>query len=160
MFSGRRGALCGAIRLEVCNRMPGAQRLRDAPGLRNAATRSVRCVAVENLAYGAKACLVQVWCETGQQRVRLPGIGVDSVVRDRERTEQPAPDRALVIDRVAVAWTTGVAASVVGMPWRQAAQAHRREQLTAADIHHGACAPRVEQPGTQRDREDLIGTQA
>src|ERR1700688_1664135 len=101
--------------------MPGAQRLRDTPGLRNAATRRVRCVTVENLADRAQARCLQVRRQARQQRMCLRDIGMDTVVREHERAEQPAPNRALVIRRVTLAWTARVAPAVSGVPRRQAA---------------------------------------
>jgi len=104
-------------------------------------------IAIEDLADAAEASLAQVRRETRQQRLRLSGIAVHAIVRQRERAEQPAPDRALVIGGVALAYAAGVDADIVGMPRRQAAQSNRGQQFAAAGIHHRMCAPRIEQSG-------------
>ena len=56
------------------------------------------------------------------------------VVREREGTEQPAPDGALMIGRVAVAGAAAVMAGISGFARREAAQPVRGQEIPRANI--------------------------
>jgi len=65
--------------------MPGAKDFRDGPGLSNAAARSERGVAIENLAEGAESVRIHLLgqrLEEAQCRVAVP---VHAKVREHER---------------------------------------------------------------------------
>src|SRR6185369_6598546 len=79
----------------------GAQQFSDAPGLRAAATRPVRRVAVGDLRDLPQGHRVRMVAKSGEQFARSQAslllAPVDLYVRRDERPHQPWPDRALVI---------------------------------------------------------------
>ena len=77
-----------------------------------------------------------------------------------EGADQPAPHRALVVGRVARAAVAAVAADVLRIVGRQAAQAMRGQQAPGADVHHGARLCLVQRAVRQRDGEELVRPQA
>src|ERR1700732_1921195 len=81
---------------------PGTQYLSNAPRLREAAARSVRCVTIEHLADRTQARGRQVLRHGREKFLRPARITVNTVVGAGERTQQPAPDCALMIARVAL----------------------------------------------------------
>src|SRR6476469_4532507 len=81
---------------------PAAQHLRHAPGLSNAAARCMRPLSIEDFTDRADPRFIEMGGKPVQKRARLlklvrmnfqPGIN--------EWSDQPGPDRSLVIGRVA-----------------------------------------------------------
>src|ERR1700730_14002878 len=99
----------GNLPIEV---QPGTQYLSNAPRLREAAARSVRCVTIEHLADRTQARGRQVLRHGREKFLRPARITVNTVVGAGERTQQPAPDRALMIGRVALPCIARIAAHV------------------------------------------------
>src|SRR5262249_7699245 len=138
------------------------QRLPHRPGLEGAAARRVGRVAVRDLRNVPEARRVEV----GQQR-REKARSSLSLGRDRatpaayprldERAEEPGPDRALVIRRVAFTHAALVTPDVARLAGRERAQPDRRPEPR---LHRGDHLPRrraVEQrEWKSANGEDLI----
>src|SRR5260370_10532668 len=92
---------------------PGTEYLSDAPRLREAAARNVRCVTIEHLADRTDARRSQMLRHRGEKLLRPACIAVDAVVGAGERPQPPAPNAALVIGRVSLPRVPRVAADVV-----------------------------------------------
>ena len=90
------------------------------------------------------------------RRAPSTSSGIHLQPRVDERTDQPAPHRALVIGRVARAQVAEVARLVVGVAGRERAQADRRQQPIAHDAHHRLPAVARQHRMRQRDREHLV----
>src|SRR5262245_57679224 len=73
-----------------------------------------------------------------------------------ERPDQPGPDRPLVISRVARAQVAVVRRPVIGMAWRERAQADRRQQPIGDHVEHGFPFVFVEDRILQRERQQLV----
>src|SRR5260370_41892521 len=81
--------------LSTRNFRPRPQNFRNGPGLRDAAARRERRVAIENFAERAEAVRMNLAAERlGETRRRL-AVRVDWVAGECERAEQPAPDGSL-----------------------------------------------------------------
>src|SRR5712691_1341825 len=120
--------------------VPGAQRLGDAPRLRDAAPGRERWIAIEDLGHGADAVIGEVVRERRQERARRLRVAVDLEVSERERTEEPRPDRALVVGAVALALIAAVAALVRWVAGREAPEAVGRDEMPGAGVHDPALA--------------------
>jgi len=66
--------------------MKGAQRLRDAPGLRETAARRVGRIAVHDLADASDAALIQMVGEPPEKSDGMSGIAVHAVMREGKGT--------------------------------------------------------------------------
>src|SRR5262249_51621864 len=95
--------------LQAAERVPNAQNLADGPSLRNAATRRVWCVAIENFAERADAVTIDALCQRFQKGQRCRSHPVNAIMGEREWTEQPAPNRSLMIGGVALTHSASVA---------------------------------------------------
>src|SRR6266540_6009596 len=80
--------------------VPRPERLRDAPGLGNAPTGREGRVAVEDLGDGADAMVAEVVGERRQERAGRRGVAIRLEVCQGERSEEPGPHRALMVDAV------------------------------------------------------------
>ena len=69
-----------------------------------------------------------------QETKRRFAVVVDAVMRQREGTEQPAPDRALMISGVTIAGVTAIVAAVSGFGWRETPQSMRGQKMPCANI--------------------------
>src|SRR5919198_3409747 len=98
----------------------GAQQLGYAPRLRDAAARREWRLGIEHLADRSDARIVHVREETVDTLLDgLEVVGMDLQPGVDERTDEPSPDRALVIGRVARAQIAEVARLVVGIAGRE-----------------------------------------
>src|SRR4051794_10499178 len=73
-------------------------------------------------------------------------------------SDQPRPDRPLVIGGIARAQIAEILGFVIGMAWRQRTQSHGREQSLANHLHDRRPAPWIQNRMRQRNGEDLIRT--
>src|SRR5262249_7668713 len=120
-----------------------AQQFRDAPRLRGAADRSMGSIAVVDLRDLAQSSTLEfrlprlhpVTDSLARGRVEF----VDLQIRLEERPQQPWPDRALVIRRIARALVAFIAAEVTWICGRQRAKSHRGEQFALDGRHDTRC---------------------
>ena len=145
----QRGSFCGV--------QPCAQNFGDAPCLRDAAARGERRFRVENLVDGSDAALVQVVAETVQATARPGAVlriyfepGVD------ERPNEPGPDGALVVGRIARTQVAEVFRFIIRMAGRQCAQSQGSQQFFARDPQHGFPSILLEDRVLEGDCEKLI----
>ena len=97
----------------------------------------------------------------GEPRQRGGRIAIDAVVRQRERSEQPRPHRALVIDGVALARAAAIATRIRRVVRRRGCAV--RTKSTASRAHASTtdfARAGVEQVDRQRHREDLVWAEA
>ena len=83
-------------------------------------------------------------------------VWVDLEPRINERTNEPGPDRALVISCVAGAQVAVVTRLVIRMVRRQRPQADRREQALLHDLEHRLPARWGKDGMAEGDGQDLI----
>ena len=117
--------------------MPGAQRLRYAPCLGEAALRHVGRIAVHDFA-DLPMQASERGCRAAPDTSGPLRIAIQGIVRPRERAEQPRPYRALVIGTVALTLTATVVADVTRILGVERAQALRGEQFPRAGPDHRA----------------------
>src|SRR5258708_30052367 len=139
---------------------PRTQYLSDAPGLREAATLTVRRVTIKYLANASQAGAVQLLRHGLEKRLRQPRITVHAVVGAHKGAEQPAPGRAHVVSGIALPAIAPVAAYVPWILRAQAAQPVAGQQFAPAAIDHGAHLFLTQGGIGQRHREDLVRTDA
>src|SRR5207237_8059048 len=97
-----------------------AQYLGLAPGLRYAAARRQGRFGVEDFADRTDACLCDHGCEAGEKAARLLAlVGMHLEPGIDERSDQPGPDRALVISGVARAQIAKIAGLEIGLVRRE-----------------------------------------
>ncbi len=134
-----------------------AQHFGDTPGLGDAAARGEGRLGIEDLADRADAGLGEVGFETVEKMpCRLALVGIDLEPGVDEGADQPGPYRALVVGRVARPQITEITRLVIGLPRRQRAQSHRRQQAFANRGDDGLPARAVEDRVIERDRKDLV----
>ena len=105
---------------------PGAQKFRDAPGLRVAAGGRERLFWLGHFAHAAYACFPEMayqWREQGKNR--------GAVVKDAQmdidiRANQPGPDSSLVVRAVSLRGGTIEMPVIRGILGAERAQTHRR----------------------------------
>ena len=108
---------------------PAAQHLRHAPGLRDAAAGRVRSFGVEDLADRAEPESLERRDAAVEKAPRAGAIvGMQLEPRVDPRTDQPPPDRSLVIRGVARAQIAEIALLVVGLARRERPKPDRRQQ--------------------------------
>ena len=73
-----------------------------------------------------------------------------------ERTDQPRPNRPLVVRRVAGSQVAVIFRFIIGMIGRQAAQADRRQQVFRNLVEHGLPARWIEHRVVKGDGKDLL----
>src|SRR5580704_15438619 len=117
---------------------PGAQYLSDAPGLREAAPRIVRCVTIKNLADCADTGGVYMLGDGLEQGLRQAGIPKHAKVRAGERPEQPGPHGAHVIGGITLRGITRIGSQVSGILRAQAAKSIAGQKILAAALDDGA----------------------
>ncbi len=111
--------------------LQNAQNFSDAPSLRRAAARFVRRVGVENFGNLPDAGLREMRFEAGKNfvdalfgfvpvRMNFP-ISVD------KRADQPSPNRALMIRRIAFGRRARIDRALARIVWTKRAQTERRE---------------------------------
>src|SRR5271166_2465763 len=98
---------------------PGVQGAADRPGLCGGAAGMVRWISVENLTDCAHRLILQCVPDRLQQSLRCRGVAAHAISGEAEWSEQPAPDRPLVIAAVALAHAAAVARTICGLPGRQ-----------------------------------------
>src|SRR5215472_3684945 len=110
-----------AIRL-TCGVAPGPlqpppcfEHTGDRPGLRRRATWRVRRVAVEDLANMAERAVGEMVGYRLEPGLRRGGIAMHPVMRQHPMSEQPSPDRPLVVAAVALSDAATVMTAVVGV---------------------------------------------
>src|SRR6185312_15404485 len=161
--SGRRavgdrfGGVRGFGRRFGCGLHPAAQHFRHAPRLRDAAAGRVRGRRVEDLADRAEAERAEradASLEKAPRAGSIAGVHLEPGVDPR--ADQPRPDRALVVRRVARPQIAEIAFFVLRLARRQRAQADRGEQPLAHDVEHRVPARPLEYRMVERDGEDLV----
>lgn len=80
----------------------------------------MRRVSIENFAECAQAIAIDAFRQRLQKGQRCRPILVDAIMREREWTEQPAPDSSLMIRRVTLTHAAGVAPRVRQLTRREA----------------------------------------
>src|SRR5207302_1883767 len=93
-------------------------------------------------------------------RLRMCAVAIDAKVRQRERAEQPAPYRTLVIGGVPPAQIAAIPPGIARVTRREAAHSDRRQQRPRASVHDRPGTLRIQQAGAERYRENLIWPQA
>src|SRR5215204_1461568 len=117
---------CASLR----GQRPATQNLRHAPGLRDTAARVEGRDGVEDFADRADARFVQMREEAFEEAARARAVfRVDFEPRVHERADEPAPDRPLMIGRVARLQVAVVGRLKVWMVGRERAQPRRRQKL-------------------------------
>src|SRR5829696_3706993 len=81
---------------------PRVQCAGDGPGLGGSAARTVRRIALENLADGAQSLVLQRIAYPLQQGLRRNGVAADAVRGEAEGSKEPGPNGPLVIAAVAL----------------------------------------------------------
>src|SRR5207302_4559382 len=114
--------------------LPRPQDFGDCPGLRDAAARRERSIAIENFAERAEAARVNLAAERLEEALCRFAVAVHAIVRERERPEQPAPDGALMISGVAIPGTTAVMAGISGFAGRETPQSMRGHETPRANV--------------------------
>src|SRR5437879_1516595 len=150
---------CRRTLLECHQRLPRPQQLGHGPGLRDAPARREGGIAVEDLAKGPESVRLEMADHRLQKRLRADRIAIHFEMRRDKRAQQPAPDRALVIGRVAAALVPAVLTHVRWVSWRQTPQPIRRQEVTGADVHDGPLPVLPKGTGRQRHCENLIRPQ-
>src|SRR4051794_3077768 len=108
---------------------PTAQDLRDAPSLRDAAARRVWLDGVEDFANRADASLVQVRHEAFEEPTRALAVFRISLEPSvYERADEPSPDSALMVGRVAREKVAVIRRLKVGMIRRERAKPDGRQK--------------------------------
>src|SRR5579864_8667258 len=138
--------------------------LRDAPGLRWTATRASRLVTVVDFGNRVQAA------DLG--RLRLKNLDQASAISQRslrrserrqigidERSEQPRPNRTLMVGAITLNRRALVAWPVVGIAWLERPETYRSQQLLLHDAHDCLLPIALQQAVRQADGEDLIGAQ-
>src|SRR4030095_5102787 len=115
--------------------IPGAEEFADRPSLGDAAAGAVRCVAVEYFCERAEAVGDHGVRERLQEREGGGAVFVNAMVRESERSEQPAPDDPLVISGVALATAAGIDTGIARFTRRKAAQSIRSQQVGCAGVN-------------------------
>src|SRR5262249_3882418 len=133
-------------------REPGAERLGDAPGLGGTALRREGRRRVKDLRDGADALVAQVMSHRRQERERRRAVLVDAEMREGEWTEEPAPDRSLMIGAVAPVGAAGIRALISRIARREAPQSERRVEVAGARVDHAPLAVGVERAFGERYR--------
>src|SRR5258708_18244694 len=90
----------------------------------------------------------------------MRALGIDVVMRQRERAEQPIPHGTLMISAVALVHAPAIAPGVVRIARCEAAQPDRRQELARAGLYDRTGAAGIEQPATEGHCKDLIRSQA
>src|SRR5437588_276023 len=102
--SGNRQPATGNRQLLSAELIQAAKNLGHAPRLCGAAARVIRRLGVEDLADRADAGVGQVWFESIEKAQSAGAVGrMDFEPRVDERSDQPRPDRALMIGGIACA---------------------------------------------------------
>lgn len=110
----------------------GSQYFADRPGLGYGAMRREGWFAFENFAECTEAVHVNRNSQGFEKAHGFGAVAVDAQVREHERSQQPAPDRALMIGGIAILGSAGVVALVSGLAGGEAAQPIGREQMLCA----------------------------
>src|SRR5882724_6974203 len=113
------GIVGSGVRSELA---PGAQCLRHAPGLRDAAVRAERRLGLEDLGDAAQPVIRQMLRHRREEGARGLPVAVHAVVRERERSEQPGPRGALVVRTVALPRAARVPRLIARLARGQAAE--------------------------------------
>src|SRR6267378_5451352 len=109
----------------VCYFLPSPQNFGNGPGLRDAPAGREGSITVKNFAERAEAAGINLAAERLEETQRRFAVLVDAVVCECEGSEQPAPDRALMISGVAIAGAAAVMAGISRFARREAPQSMR-----------------------------------
>ena len=82
------------------NGVPGAEDFGDRPGLGDASAWGERRLAVKDFSQRAKSVIVEMMSHRSKIRQSRFGMAIHAMVGERERTEEPAPDGALMIGAI------------------------------------------------------------
>src|SRR4030095_7858911 len=120
----------------LCEAHPYTQHLGHAPRLRDAATRRIRRLGVENLADRADTRLVEMHDKAVHRAAcSLAIVRKDSQPRVDERSYEPRPDGTLVVRRVAGAKIAEIPRLEIPILRRERTQADGRQQPIARRLH-------------------------
>src|SRR5438552_16325933 len=104
---------------------PGAKNFANCPSLGNAAVRTMRRIAIKNFSKRSKTIGIDRSCKRLKKRERGGAILVHAVVRQREWTQQPPPNQALMVDGITLTRAAGIDASIAALTGRKASQTER-----------------------------------
>src|SRR6516165_5780836 len=135
---------------------PGVQRTADGPGLRGRAAGMMRRISVEDLSNGAHRLVLQRVPYRLQQSLRCRSVAADATGSEAEGSQQPGPDRPLMIAAIALPNAAAVARPVSGVAGRQRAQSIRGEKVMPADPNNSRLLFQRERTVGQADRKNLI----
>src|SRR6185369_13208965 len=136
--TGERGLDGDRRARHACRLHPATQDLGHAPRLRNASTRRVRLDGVEDLTDRAEAEVVECRDTAIEKAPRARGIlRMHLEPRVDPGADEPRPDRALMVRRVARAQVAEVARLEVRIVRRERAETDGREQTLLHDVEHG-----------------------
>ncbi len=94
-------------------------------------------------------------------RLRCRRMAAHAQPRLDEWPDQPGPDRALVIGRIAFLWAAAVSRDVIGVLARQRTQAERRQQFRLDQIDNTARSRAIQHRiGQAANRKDLVRADA
>jgi hypothetical protein len=137
----------------------GAKDFADGPGLCDATSGCVRRIAIENLGEGAESVRANVRAQWLKITKRCGAVVVDTEMREREGSQQPAPNRPLMISGVSGSRVPTVVALIIGFAKCEAPEAVASEQALTAGVHDRFLLLRAKRTDRQRDGEYLIGAE-
>src|SRR5439155_9373166 len=140
-------------------RSPGPQHFADRPSLRDAPTRREGCIPVVNFTERSEAVAGDLFAYRVEKTFCRVAVSVDADVGKDKRPDEPAPNRTLVIDAIALPRAAPVVSLIARFPLRQTAQSVRCCQAPRANIHNGFLLVRGKRTFRQRHRKNLIRTQ-
>src|SRR4051812_11786581 len=125
-----------SMRLPGCSLQPGTQYFGDTPCLRHTPPWTMRRFGVEDLTDAAHPSVAQMIWKSFQEFTRVAGVGMYFQPCVHEMPDEPWPDRALVICRIARQQITAIVRLVVRMIRAQRSQPVRRDESLADDLEH------------------------
>lgn len=140
--------------------LPGAEEFGYGPGLGNAATWTMRSIRVINFGESAEPIAIDGFDERFKKGASRGAILVNAIMGESEGTEEPAPDRALMVGGIALAWSAGIGGSVTGFAGSEAAQSVWGQQMGDASVDDGFLLLGEQRADRQRDGENLIRSQS
>ncbi len=117
----------------------------------------MRFARVEDFADRANAIVAQMDRESCKKFTRGGAVvRMNFQPRVDKRTDQPRPNRALMICAIAGPQVSGIDLLLIGTLRRKRAQAYRREHFFFHNFQHGFPMDCIEDRMIERDREQLV----
>lgn len=94
-------------------------------------------MAIENFGQSPEAVRADVVSKRLKIGESCGAVAVGAEMRECERSEQPSPNRPLVISSIARALIAAIVALIAGFAGRKTTEAIAREQVLRADVNDG-----------------------